>query len=329
MLNHPPASTASRRRFLTGTAVSAATLSLGTHVGLSDAAEAKVTTGNETVRDRLWLFACPANSDFPAMQRRSVMTPVEGAYYMGIPNLMVVQASEREAPFGRFEPPFAQYAVAMRPLKRVVWSIVGSGGFHSPEETEEVMELAKTMDNFAGIMLDDFFTNGIPGRRARLKVEELAEIRRRLKTIDDKRDICVTLYTDDVGLPIDDYLELVDVITLWNMSPDAIRDLEENLRQCEEKAPRKRIMLGCYVVDYGRKRGMPVDLMKRQCEMGLKWLRQGRIQGIIFLGNTTLDMDFPAVEWTRKWISEVGDEGLIAPTDAGSRDSAAAKTKAP
>lgn len=263
-----------------------------------------------TVRDRLWVFACPANSDFPIMQRRSVMTPVESAFYLGVPNLIVVQASEGEAKYGRLEPPFAQYAVAMRPLKRVVWSVVGSGGFNAENETREVLELARRTPNFVGIMLDDFFTGEKDGRRAQWNVEQLAEVRRQARQDGKKLDMLVTLYTSQLELPLQDYLALLDVYTLWTGSPADLRNLEANLAKAEKLAPRLRKMLGCYVVDYGEKKTMPVDLMKHQCETGLKWLQQGRIEGIIFLGNTTMDFGFEAVEWTREWIRKVGDSSL-------------------
>jgi len=260
-----------------------------------------------TVRDRLWIFTCAANSDYPHLGRRSVMTPAEGAFYLGVPNIIMVQSSESEAPYGRLEPPFAQYTVALRPLRRVVWSVVGSGGFHSAEETKEVLELARSTPNFAGIMLDDFFTGRKEGNRARLTVEELAEIRRHLKGIGEKLDIFATLYVNHLDLPIEDYLELIDVITLWTGNPAELVNLESNLKKAEALAPKVRKMLGCYVVDYGRKQGTPVPLMKLQCETGLRWLRQRRIEGMIFLGNTTMDLGFESVEWTRQWIEKVGD----------------------
>ena len=134
-----------------------------------------------TIRDRLWIFTFAANSDLPHIGRRSVMTPAEGAFYLGVPNIIVVQSSESEARYGRLEPPFAQYTVALRPLKQVVWSVVGSGGFQSPVETKEVLELAGSTPNFAGIMLDDFFTGQKEGKRAQLTVRELAELRRQLE----------------------------------------------------------------------------------------------------------------------------------------------------
>ncbi|MDD4870129.1 MAG: hypothetical protein PHR77_06180 [Kiritimatiellae bacterium] len=263
-----------------------------------------------TVRDRLWIFTCAANSDFPAIGRRSVMTPAEGAFFFGVPNIIMVQSSTKEAPYGRLEPPFAQYTVALRPLKRVVWSVVGSGGFNSPVETEEVLALPKTTPNFAGVMLDDFFTGKADGKRAQLTIEELKSIRQRLKQSNPKFDIMATLYVKHLELPLQDYLEMIDVLTLWNGNSADLVNLDAHMEKVEKLAPRARKMLGCYVVSYKDKAGVPVDLMRHQCETGLRWLRQGRIEGIIFLGNTTMDLGFESVEWTRQWIARVGDQKL-------------------
>lgn len=78
--------------------------------------------------------------------------------------------------------------------------------------------------------------------------------------------------------------------------------------------PGKRKMLGCYLTDYGRKQSLPIARMEQQCEAGLRWLRAGRIDGTIFLGNTTLDLGFEAAEWAREWIQKVGPTKLQAPT---------------
>ena len=264
----------------------------------------------DTVLDRLWIFTCAANSDFIHLRRRSVITPAEGAFFLGVPNIIVVQSSPQEAPYGRLDPPFAQYLLALRPLKRVVWSVVGSGGFHSPEETKEVLGFARTTPNFAGVMLDDFFTGAKEGKRAQLTVEELGGIRRQLREAGHNLEIFVTLYTSQLNLPISDYLELVDVITLWTSDPAGLEQLETSLKQVEAVAPRARRMLGCYLVDYGRNEGMPLPWMQRQCEAGLHWLKEHRIQGMIFLGNTIMDLGFASVEWTREWIQKVGTTRL-------------------
>ena len=267
-------------------------------------------TAGGTVRDRFWVFCVPPNTDFGSVQRRSVMTAAESAYYLDVPNVIMVQASTGESQYGRFEPPFEQYALALRPLKRVAWSIVGSGGFAAESETREVMDLAKRTPNVTGIMLDDFFTGKSEGKRAALTVDELREIRREIEASGKQLDLLVThYYTRFLPLPLDDYLELVDVVTLWGSAED-LSSLDETLVRVEKQMPNKRIMLGCYMFDFGAKGPLPVDLMQRQCEAGLRWLREGRIEGIIFLANTVADFDFPSVEWTRQWIREVGDEKL-------------------
>lgn len=294
-----------RRAFLKTSAVGA-----GGFAVASPAASPKPAVEPDSVRDRLWIFTCAANSDYLHLRRRSVMTPVEGAFFLGVPNIIVVQSSAQEAPHGRLEPPFAQYLVAMRPLKRIVWSVVGSGGFHSPEETKEVLNLARTTPNFAGIILDDFFTGAKEGKRAQLSVEELAEIRGQLRQGGRNQDIFVTLYADKLDRPISDYLKLVDVITIWTSDPNELLNLEASLKKVEALAPKTRKMLGCYVVDYRRKEGTPVALMQRQCETGLRWLQERRIEGIIFLGNTTMDLGFSSVDWTREWIQKVGEARL-------------------
>lgn len=222
----------------------------------------------------------------------------------------MVQSSTKEAPYGRFEPPLEQYTIALRPLKNVAWSLVGSGGFHNPEETAAVLAMAKRVPNFRGVMLDDFFTGKAEGKRAQFTVKELADVRRKLDQAGKKLDIFATFYVKQFELPLKDYLDLIDVLTLWGMASGAVPNVEDNLRKFERLYPHKRKMLGCYMVDYGKKCGVPVELMKHQCEVGLRWLRQGRIEGIIFMGNTVVDLGFDSVEWTRQWIRQVGDTPL-------------------
>ena len=62
--------------------------------------------------------------------------------------------------------------------------------------------------------------------------------------------------------------------------------------------------------DYGQKAPMPLESMKQQCELGLRWLREGRIEGMIFLASCICDLELEAVEWTRTWIASVADQAL-------------------
>ena len=56
---------------------------------------------------------------------------------------------------------------------------------------------------------------------------------------------------------------------------------------------------------------MPVESMKYQTELGYKWLRERRIQGMIFLASPICDLGLESVEWTRQWIARVGDQPLL------------------
>ena len=290
-----------RRTFMTTTGVAAAACGLEAMTGPGIEARAG------TVRDHLWLFTVPANTDFESVQRRSLMTPAESGLYFDIPNLIIVQADTTEAKYGRFELPFAQYAIALRPFKRIVWSVTGSGGINSEAETREVMKLAKSTPNFTGIMFDDFFSSKKEGKKAVFTVEELGRIRQELKSIGTRLDILATYYTQLLDLDLSEYLKLIDVLTLWTWRSAEIPDIEKNLTRLDKVAPNTRKMLGCYMYDFDLRKSVAIPAMEQQCETGLRLLKQKRIEGMIFLSNTVADLGFESVEWTRNWIQKVGD----------------------
>ena len=118
----------------------------------------------------------------------------------------------------------------------------------------------------------------------------------------------MVLYDHDLRLPAQAHLDLCDVVTFWTWRAEDLGKLEQNFEAAEKLAPRSRKVLGCYMWDYGDKKPMPPDLMKRQCDLALRWLREKRIEGIIFLASCICDLGLEAVEWTRNWIAEVGGE---------------------
>jgi hypothetical protein len=261
-----------------------------------------------TVKDRLWLFGSPTGSTAPHTKRRTVMSPAEGAFYLGIPNIYMNQANAGpESQLGRFEPPFAQYAVALRPFKRVLWGLVGSGGFTTPEERKEGVELICKTSNFVGAHLDDFFTSKATGKQAVLTLDELQEIRQTLKAAGRPLEIYSTYYTTLLKLPLDDYLKLLDGVTFWTWKPEDLVNLASNVAQVKEVAPHLKVILGCYLVDFTKKVSIPIPAMQRQCEFGLEALKQKQIEGMMFLSNGVMDVGFEAVDWTREWIQKVGD----------------------
>lgn len=52
------------------------------------------------------------------------------------------------------------------------------------------------------------------------------------------------------------------------------------------------------------------QVMRHQCESGLKWLKEKRIHEMIFLSNTPLDVGLPSAQFARDWIAKVGSQRL-------------------
>jgi hypothetical protein len=100
------------------------------------------------------------------------------------------------------------------------------------------------------------------------------------------------------------------VVSLWAWEADRVRGLGDSLGRLEALAPGCGKVLGCYLWDYAGKRPMPLDLVQEQCEAGLLWLRQGRVEGLILLASCICDLELEAVEWARGWIAAVGDQAL-------------------
>jgi hypothetical protein len=267
-----------------------------------------------TVRDKLWIFSNPTNADYAFVRKRSVMSPFEAAVYMGIPNIFMVQqypGKDEGSLYKPFEPPFEQYTVPLRLLKRVAWSLVGASGVTKDWERKQVLSMAHHVSNIAGVYLDDFFHDE-GNEAASLSLEQLRDVQRQIKGPGKKMDSYVTFYARQLKLPIAEYLKLIDVITLWMWKPAELADVDSYLTKLEQMVPGCRKMVGVYTTALEDNRNppwtsMPIPLMQKQCEQALGWLRSGRIEGIIVYGGTTLDLGYEAVDWTREWIRKVAD----------------------
>ena len=264
----------------------------------------------DTVKDHLWIWCHEAgsNNGLYGLPGESRMTPAEAAFYMGLPNLIMVVYENKP------KPPFDRLAISFRPLKRVVWSIVGDSSSdrnNKEPDIDAVASVAAKFPNISGAMMDDFFhPKDAQGAIARYGADDIGRFRDRLHGAARKLDLWVVLYKHDLDLPVDKHLANCDVVTFWTWNASDLTDLTTNFERMESVAGSARKVLGCYMWDFGGGKPMPLELMKLQCEKGLQWLKEGRIDGMIFLSSVICDLDIETVEWTRKWIAEVGDQPL-------------------
>ena len=265
---------------------------------------ARPATPPTTVRDRLWLWSHVAGSyngmfNLPGNSR---MTPAEAAFYMAIPNIFMLHRN------GTPEPPLEQYALAFEPLRDVVWGIVGESGTTQTSEREMVLKLALHNPKISGVVMDDFFTGSKDGKISALTLEQIRELRRRLKAPEKKLDLWVVLYEHQLEDRVIDYLKLCDVVQLWTWYGQNLEQLRSNFEKAEKLAAGTRMALGVYWWDFGNKRSLPMSLMRSQCETGLQLLRDGRIEAMIFCGSWLCDRGLETVSWTREWIQQVGQQ---------------------
>ena len=140
--------------------------------------------------------------------------------------------------------------------------------------------------------------------------EELLALRGKTVIRGKRLPIVCGIYENQISPRIMPHIEHVDKVALWTWFASDLTHLEENFEKLEQLVSPTPIVLGCYMYDYGANHPLSVQQMKHQCELGLKWLREGRIDGIIFLASNICDQELEAVEWTREWIADVGDDPL-------------------
>lgn len=262
-----------------------------------------------TIRDKLWIWGQNPNTHhgrgnpwrLPGENR---MTPLEGAYYLGVPNCC------RVGMLGLPRPPFDQDAMALESLDRVVWSILGDT--HSGNEVylDEVLRIAKKNPNVVGAVMDDFICS--PGRSEVYTPDKLQEYRKRLhEELSRRLDLWVVVYEYELDKPIKPFLDECDVITFWTWNADNLPMLEENYRRLRDIIGEdKPVLMGCYMWDYGGAQPMPLDLMQHQLDVYYGWLKDKKIEGVIFCSNCIADLGLETVDLTRKWIREKGSEQI-------------------
>lgn len=258
------------------------------------------------VRDKLWIWAHQAGSHNKqyGIQGLSRITPAEAASYLGVSNVIMVRYNNKP------EPPFHEHGLALSSLARVVWSIIGDSS-SSGNDLAAVRKLALQFPNICGVIMDDFFqrTSAADGKKelAPYTPMQLEGIRGQLTLAEKQLDLWVVLYAHQLDLPVGEHLRQCDVLTFWTWRAEEIAHLERNFERAEVSFPFCRKVLGCYMYDYGARQLMPLGLMAKQCELGLRWIQEGRIEGMIFLASCICDLEIEAVEWTRRWIRSLAE----------------------
>jgi len=261
----------------------------------------------ENFRDKLWLFGQDAGSHHIQhnLPGQNLMGPTEGASFLGINNCLRVVMDNKPSP------PFDNASAELKDMKQVVWSIVGNkcsdrndGG---QNDLDEVIRQSHLFPNISGVLLDDFFIADTG--KARINIEDLKKIKYRLQNEAARPlDLWLVLYSTQLDTPVQEYIDLCDVITFWIWDGKDLVDLDENFVKFKAITEGKRRLAGCYMWDYGAEKTLTNEQMESQCHRYLQYLSKNEIEGIIFLSNCIADIGLNAVEWTREWINKKDSE---------------------
>ena len=262
-------------------------------------------------RDKFWMFGVRAHQDDVWLGRamgervthrtHSRITPAEGAAMLDVPNMLLVNCDGVPAPFSEDA---IGYAESFCRMHKVMWSGTGSAGFRAGNEEAFTCELARRYPNVGGEYLDDvaWRFHAAPDPKA-ATVDFLREVREGLDKAPRPMEIYVTWYWGEEPYPgMADY---VDGFCFWTARSGEIPLLRERFEAIEPSLAGKKIFLGIYMYDYRARAQVPLDMMEMQCEYALSLLREGRIDGMIFLGNSVMGVGMPSEMWLRAWIDKV------------------------
>lgn len=256
-----------------------------------------------SICDKLWIWGHNGQGG-KFMGRQIRMTQAEGALYMGIPNICMVW--DITAPVLPLELQ-SQYAMAFKPFPKVVWSATGiSDSPKASEDINNVLAIAAKFPNIHGVVMDDFF-----GQKKPYTPEELDSIKRQLFVSGRQLPLWAVYYSKELQMSVEKTLRQFDVITFWTWSQDDLQNLENNFERLVKMSPYNQKMLGCFMYDFSSNKEISIELMEKQCALGLQWLKQGKINGMIFCLSWICDMGLETVEWTRNWINEIKEERII------------------
>lgn len=302
-----------RRDFMkTAVLTGAATVSGLNGLSVSAADKADRQKYSLALQDRLWMWGHEPETiqgGFYAVPVGKPISQSDAVDSMGIPNNCVIRY------LGAPAPPFDEYIKQFKKTKRVAWSIIDGAPQPFEWKTKAAFDLINKMPNLTTLFLDDYFKgNAVPEETkegtiespANLTVSGVRKLHAEVATLERPIDLAMVLYSNQLDPGIAEHIAFCDVVSFWTWKATDLVNLEGNFARYRKIVPSKRTLLGIYMWDFGNKKPVPLELMKIQCDFALKAFKSGEIEGMIFHCTPLVGAKLEAVDYTRRWISQVG-----------------------
>lgn len=297
-----------RRQFLGQAALSASILATSAFCPLKQTQASSIPYKAE-LRDRLWMWGHETDTiqGHDKIPKGRAITQAEGIRHLGIPNNCVTRYK------GKPEGNFDEYVKQFTDTRRIAWSIIDDAPESYEEKKRAAFALAERFPKLTTIFLDDFFIGNAKIKKgqteapAHLTIKEIRKLHAETRSQKSPLDLAVVFYTQQLDGDFGPHLQHCDVVGFWTWRAPELVDLESNFEKFRKVVPDKRVLLGIYMWDFGNAKPITNEMMKHQCEVGLRLFKEKQIEGMIFHCTPLCGLDLETVEFAKKWIAQHGD----------------------
>jgi hypothetical protein len=282
---------------------------------------------DNNIRDRIWMWGHDSGSlghYISEEERGGKIYPAAAIKTMGIPNVCMVPFTGTPRPdeYDEYAKQFDDPAV-----KRFNWSFIHASAQDAQAIKAAALSQAAKYKNFVGLDMDDFFhghADSVPNgpnfdeksvgiASAALSPRQVIDVQKELNTTapkccGKKLDLSIVWYTHQLNPLIKGHIDQVDVVYFWTWDANHLVDLKQNFKAFRDICPDVRVRLGVYMWNFNNKTVVPIELMKHQLDCAYRCLKSGAVEGLIFHCTPLCDMGLEAVEYSRRWIDEHGEE---------------------
>ena len=279
-----------------------------------------LTEYDDTLRDHCWMWGHDSGvydgtgkSSVYNIPQSDPITMPDACEYMGIPNVCAVTWNPPESD---------EYLEPFKKMKRVSW--VTGGGEASFEKLEaNCWRIREKLPNLMGFDLDDYFIYQPKPERfdtgkgiievaaSTIGHAELLNFRRRIdERAAGKVNLRMVIYADYLKETYAPALAVPDTVMFWTWTGKNLNKLRENFARYRALAPDKDTLLGIYMWDFGGKKPLNSDFMRKQLDIAHELYMKREVNGFIFHCTPLVNKKpaIEAVEYARRWIAEHADD---------------------
>ena len=281
---------------------------------------ASLTEYEDTLRDHCWMWGHDSGYYDGTGKYSTYNIPLsdpismaDACAYMGIPNVCSVTWNPPESD---------EYLATFAKMKRVSWVACG-GGCDYEKLKSNCFRLLDKMPNMMGLDLDDYFTYNpkpelfdtgsgtIKVADSKIGHRKLLEIRREVDAYAKRKvDLRMVIYADHLEESYAPALAIPDTVLFWTWTGKNLAKLRENFARYRRYAPGKDTLLGIYMWDFGGRKPLDMDFMRKQLDVAHELYMKREINGFIFHCTPLVNKSpaIEAVEYARSWIEKHADD---------------------